>query len=549
MIHGFTTCPGTPSIEDACVIDALEFWSAFVEFVVDSDFEDDGPRPWLGHAKAHIAQAFQELWVKIIWPPPEVYNALDSDKQKEFRQFRADVADLLVSAYPILRTALTEAIARGCLDALKRESWLEVEAFLFSMSAISIGEQQTEDHILVELFGSDLYEKLKDPNPLIPARTRRTAVDLLGKYADFFERRGAYLPPALDFLFASLQSAALAQQSAKSLSSLCSSCRLSLIDRLFPFIEAYQRFLSWPTANQYTKEKVLGGVAAIVQALPREEDQFEALTHLLNFVQDDIRVANAKLLSLDFEEAQVAVATAMSCLVGMAKALQATSEAFERHDGRQEQNGNNTAKDIDGAPVNGAPGSDFWNVGGPGKPVQDQICHTIRMAMQVFEHGQQPLELHGEVLESICAVFKAGFSEAIPGPFVLPAQVIVDFFATVSIQTPRLEVILNMVCAFLRSHSTPFSPHVVNEVGQVLQHLIQIIKTLQDPRSEAEIASGLIEVLTRYMPQYTNVLLETPSPEDLLTLFTFTLDCLIVPEYLPKRKAAEFWVRPVSCIL
>jgi hypothetical protein len=522
MIHSLTTCVGQATNEDKIIIEALEFWNLFVEFVVDSDFEDDGPRTWLNYAKGQIAQAFQELWVKIRWPPPEQYGALDSDKQREFRQFRADVADLLVSAYPVLRGSLTEAIARGCLDALHRQSWLEVEAFLFSLNAISIGEQETEDLILVQLFGSNLYAELKNPDQIIPAKTCRTAVDLLGQYAEFFERRTEYLPPALDFLFASLQSAALAQQAAKSILSLCSSCRSFLTPQLANFIDAYQRFLSWPTADQYTKEKVIGGIAAIIQALPLHVDQANGLTTLLLFVDRDIQAAATNFASGNIDEAQVSVATAMSCLVGMGKASQAPGEV------------------PDNLGANGA-SPDFWR-SGPGAVVQDHICQLIQMALQMFERSEEPLELHGEVLESICLIFKTGFSEATAGPFVLPAKVIVDFFATVHTKTPRLETILNMACAFLRSHSMSSSPRIDTEAGLLLRHLTCVIQTVEDPRSEAEISSGLIEVLTRYMPQYTNVLLQSPSQEQLELLFTFTLHCLIVPEYLPKRKSAEFWV-------
>lgn len=168
------------------------------------------------------------------------------------------------------------------------------------------------------------------------------------------------------------------------------------------------------------------------------------------------------------------------------------------------------------------------------------------MTMHIFEKSPMPLELHSDVIESICAVFKSGFSEVIPRPCVLPPRVTVEFFATVSAQTPRLEIILNMLYAFLRSHSTPHSPLINMEVGQLLQQLIIVIKAIQDSRSEAEISSGLIEVLTRFMPKYTDVLLGTPSQEDLACLLNFTMQCLIVPEYLPKRKAAEFWLSSTS---
>jgi hypothetical protein len=465
--------------------------------------------------------AFQEIWAKVRFPPPEDFARLDSDKQREFRVFRVDTKDLLLSAYPTLKTVMTEAIAHLCLESLGRQSWLEVEASLFCLNAIAIAEQESEDKILAELFGSQLYVQLKQPQSPIPARTRRTAVDLLGQYAEFFERHTEFLPAALEFLFASLESAALAQQAAKSILSLCSSCRSSLTAQLSNFAQAYEQFLSWPTADQSTKERVIGGVAAIIQALPSPNDQTNWLNALLQFINRDIEDAAAKLHSGRLEEGQVSALTAMRCLVGVAKASQAPDDL----EGDLNQDGS---------------AADFWH-SDPGQAVQTHICDAIRMVMQLFSQSQDPLEQHGEVVETICAIFRAGFSESAPGPFVLPAQVIVEFFVTTQLSTPRLDVVLSMACAFLRSHSMPSSPRIDTEVGLFLRHLIQIIHTIDDPRNEAEVSSNMIDVLTRFMPRYVNVLLQVPSPENLERLFGFPLGCLVVPEYLPKRSAAQFW--------
>jgi hypothetical protein len=438
--------------------------------------------------------------------------------------------ELLLSAFPTVQSALTETIARMCSDSLSRQQWLDVEACLFCLNAIAVSEHQSEDHILASLFGSQLYIELSKPDPTIPARTRRTAVDLLGQYAEFFERHTEYLPAALDFLFSSLTIPSLAQQAARSIFSLCSSCRTSLSSKLGNFVHGYEQFLNSPTADRTTKERVIGGIAAVVQALPSDGERLTWLGTLLDFVQRDISIAAQHFASGLYEEGQVEALTAMGCLASIGKASQAP----------------------DDAPIDlesDAQTPDFWR-SGAGVTIQGRICEAVRVVMQLLATSttqSQSLELHGDILETICTVFKAGFAEAAPGPFVLPAQVVVDFFSTTQLNTPRLDVILAMTCAFLRSHSISSSVRVDNEAGVLLQHLVGIIRLLEDPRSEAEIASGLIEVLTRFMPKYTNVLLGILSQPDLELLFNFPLSCLGIPEYLPKRSAAQFWVCRSLC--
>jgi hypothetical protein len=434
--------------------------------------------------------------------------------------------ELLLSAFPTVQSTLTETIAHMCLDSLAHQQWLDVEASLFCLIAIAVSEHQSEDHILASLFGSQLYIELSRPDLEIPARTRRTAVDLLGQYADFFERHTEYLPAALDFLFSSLTNASLAQQAARSIFSLCSSCRTSLSSKLGNFVHGYEQFLNSPTADRTTKERVIGGIAAIVQALPSDNEKANWLGSLLDFVQRDINLAAQHFTSGLYEEGQVEALTAMGCLASVGKASQAPDDA---------------PIDLD----SDAQAPDFWH-SGEGVAIQGRICEAVRIVMQLLAGSTaqgQVLELHGDILETICTIFKAGFAEATPGPFVLPAQVVVDFFSTTQLNTPRLDVVLTMTCAFLRSHSISSSAKIDNEAGALLQHLVGIIRSLEDPRSEAEIASGLIEVITRFMPRYINVLLGTLSQPDLELLFNFPLLCLGIPEYLPKRTAAQFWVR------
>lgn len=372
-MHKLLQSPGFAAVEDIIAVEALEFWLSFVEFVIDSEFEEpDEARPWLESANGHIMQTFHELWRKIKLPTSEQFKHLDADRQKEFRQFRSDVKELLVSSYPVLRSTLTQAIAQLCLESFTRHDWLEVEASLFCLNAISIAEQEKEDHILAQLFGSSLYVQLKEADASIPARTRGTAVDLLGQYAEFFERHTEYLPSALDFLFASLRSPNLALKSAKSIGSLSSSCRTSLAPQLPNFVQAYEHFLAWPTAEYATKEKVIGGIAAIVQALPSLEDQVVWLKTLLAFVQQDVlRAADHFSISSSSEEGQVAALNALKCLASIGKASQAQQDEVVDDDF-------------------GTVARVFWSQGA-GASIQVQIFDIIRKVLGMLNQSPHPL--------------------------------------------------------------------------------------------------------------------------------------------------------------
>jgi hypothetical protein len=515
-------CPGFAGVDDIVAVEALEFWTQFVEHIADIEFEEDPDEPpafWLPAANAHTVQLFHELWRKIILPTSEQFKELDSDRSKEFRQFRIDVKELLLAAFPALRSQLTEAIAHLCLRALEKKDWLEVEASLFCLNAISIAEQQSEDQILGQLFGSTLFVHLKDDVD-VPARARATGVDVLGQYAEYFERHTDYLPSVLDFLFASLQNAGLAQKSAKAINRLCGSCRSSLVQQFHNFLQAYEQFLVWPTAEVSTKERVIGGVAAIAQALPTLDDQASSLTMLLHFIQKDLDQARNYWSSGQIEEAQVAALNAIRCLASIGKAFQATNdEPLESH--------------VEAA------ASEFWS-NGSGTTTQSQIFNTIRSVLEMFNSSPMPLELHGDAIEAICNVFKAGFTEAKPGPFVFSASAYVDLFSTMQLTSPRLEVVLSTTCAFLRSSSSNLTPEVMQEVTRLLLEILRLIRSIQDLRAEDN-TTGLLDILERFMPRYTSVFFTLSQP-DLETLFTFPLECLAIPEPLPKRAAAGFWV-------
>ncbi|KAF2404140.1 hypothetical protein EJ06DRAFT_503151 [Trichodelitschia bisporula] len=517
MLHAVLHTPGYPGADEMISAEALEFWNAFVEVVTDRP--DGGP--WLPAAKNHIIQVIRELWAKCRQPSTEEWETWDRDAQRAFSAFRTDVKDFLENTYQLLNATQLSVVAELCTTtALEQQKWADVEASLFCFNGLEYMGSDEEDEVLRAVFGSSLFSTLaKGEN--VPASVCRTALNMLGEFSEFFKKTQAFLPTALDFLFVSLRYPALASQAVISISQLCSMCRHSLTSVLPNFFEQYTLFLTGPTAETSNKERVLGAIACVAQALPLDPSQ-DALSRILWYIEQDVARAVAAAQANDPGACQTAALAAMLCLA-------AVSKGFQRQDDYP------IDLDRESDPSSLA----YWH-GGPGSALQARIMESIRSVLLLVNAAaaqSHPLELHGDILEAICVVFKSGFCEAVPGPFVLPASFVADFIDSVTLSTPRVETVLVMACAFLRSGKQHHA-----EAARVLVRLVAIRHEIGDIRAEAEVAHCIIDVLARYMPAYTPVLLGWsvgPAVSD--AVLTFTLSCLDIPEPLPKRSAAAFW--------
>lgn len=65
MMHSLLQCPGYAAIDDQVVVHAQEFWTTYIEFIVDTEFEEETPRPWLEQAKEQVMQLYHEIWAKV----------------------------------------------------------------------------------------------------------------------------------------------------------------------------------------------------------------------------------------------------------------------------------------------------------------------------------------------------------------------------------------------------------------------------------------------------------------------------------------------------
>lgn len=444
-------CEGCAGAEYEICAQALQFWMTYTEFLIDSLFAAAEKKPaWMDSALQRLVEVIEASWVKIRMPPDEVAASWDSDDRAEFKDFRADVEDLLQSAYTLLGVDIYEKLAQLALQSLETRAWLHLEATLFCLNALSdsISDNHPVDAMLSKLFGSSLFADMSSTVEPIPAKTRQTAVNMITKYTAFFERHVEYLPSMLNFLFESLRAPALASVAAKAILSSCSSCRQTLIPELGAFLQQYEILLTWATADIYTKEKVIGGIAAIIQAIPEDENKYGPLSTLIQFIERDLNNCIRFMEASQAEEFQASGVCALKCLASMGKALQAPDDAVIDLDADKSQ-------------------SIFW-AEGPGASLQAKVIHIIETVAGL-------MRWNGDVVEASCQVLRSGYRESAPGLFVFEPKVTVDFVLASKFDTARLDYVLDTACAMLSRHVHKPDNTMKSAASAFLSHLLGTI--------------------------------------------------------------------------
>jgi hypothetical protein len=494
----------------------LEFWSNYVSSVAEEQYQhpaDEEQPEWMAGAKSNVFQAISELVQKAIYPSDAVTGSWESDAKRTFKAFRMDVRDIIAEGYETLRDTLTDQFIDFTLRALDAGSWLELEAGLFGLISISDAFNAQSDERLCRLFDQPLLSTMSGTQG-VPALTRRTVVETVAALDQFFLRNPRFLPQVLPFLLTALALTATANSAAKSFATLCSECRKSLTDELSSFFQMYEQFLTYQTAEMYTKSKVLEGIAAIVQALDTEEKKLAGVRQLFHYVaQDAMQAINVTKEGKDPEVGQVLALTTLTCLTSIGRSLQAADDEVV---------------DLDSDKVP----STFW-LQGPGKEIQNQVINFVNYLTQVFPGND-------EIIESACNVLRAGFKESIPGPFVLPPSAAVDFITKTTVQTPRLPYVLETACCWISSYRHNPPEGFAENAQRLLNHNIGIMQALQHPRNDPEVSVGCIELIQSFISSHPQILTQQ-HPDILGGMFGFTIESVKSPEVLPKRAAAKLW--------
>jgi hypothetical protein len=352
---GLLTAEGHAVAEDKIFVPALEFWSSLVENLVDEMYtEPRSAQGWSAPPLSYVMQVVSNCWRKIQYPHISVYNSWDSTERVGFGDARKDVADLLQSVYTISGRSLVSLFVDLTLQSLADTAWAELESAAFCLGSLSdcVSDGEECDTILGKIFGSHLFDLLRQSHSMVPVRTRQTCLSLIERYSEYFTRHADYLPAALNLLFSAVSDHPLAGSSSKSIYRLCSSCRSLLISEVDAFLGQYESLREIQTFDSLAEERVVGAIASIVQAIPEEPRRLDAFTRLLIRVGNDVEkafqlkafdgavepsdpilvraydIAQRPTAAVASSEVSVQLAIrALRCLVAVAKGLQSPTES------------------------------------------------------------------------------------------------------------------------------------------------------------------------------------------------------------------------------
>lgn len=511
---------GYPGDEDQISIHTIEFWNTYIEYVNDvqgSQGDHEMDPEWLVNAKQIMLQVVELLWRKMWTPPKNVADTWGDDESNDFNEFRSDAEDPLLSTFVLCGRDVLNLLTSLALQSLEVQQWRAVEAALFCLNKLAdnVLEDISMEDALINIFRSTLFTDIADFTRPIPSQTRRTAIEMLGAYGQYIERHPEFLPDTLRFLFAALEMAGLAPVAARSISSLCSACRTYLTGELPGFLAQYHRFQESKTCDPWTKQKVIGAIAAIVQALKPESAKVEPLLALLTLVEQDAKEAEKWAAEGDMEMVEMMGVTSLESLATIGKAMQVPDDVpidiYDNDDEPQLK-------------------PNFWQ-SEEGQSVQQRIvsCFSVLSVVGVYR----------EAIEAACQVLKSGFAETEPGPFVLPASVTVRFLQQCSINTPAIEMVLSTAAILISQHSRKDSERIDDEIRSILTTVLRFVQALGQPSSDPSIAYSCLELLSRLMPYYTHVLFGALD----VFILDFTLSAIGGSDPLPKRAACDFWTK------
>lgn len=524
--------PGYPGDEDEIIIPVTDFWTDYAQYVVDefemSSSADD--LPWLNVAKERLMRAAASYLLKLRAPPTSEITSWDESTKERWNSFREDVSDMLQSIVALPDTGLLKELVNYALNVLPTRQWLDLEAVLLCLNAVADTAplMKENDNVLAALMGSTMFQDFSNSSNDIPARAKRQLMRLLDCYSAFVKRRTEFLPAILTFLLSTLASASATQNSlgdaaARSLKSLCSSCRRPLTQHLNELLQQTPQALTGSSTNTYQKEKVMSALASVVQALPTEEGKAQPLTILLEMVENDLNQAMGYISQGNNEVGEGVGTSALQCLASIGEGMQDTT--------------GDVAVDLESeqAPSLSDP-RNFWN-SSAGQAVQQRILNCFN----IVDH----LQNQGDAIDAACSVLRAGLKETAPGPFVFPPSVTAGFVSKGRLNTPRVEAMLITGCAFVSANSRHATNRLVSEVHQIYQAAVSIIQELGQPGNDPGLAEICIDLTERLLARYVDVLLSI-SDEELGAVFNFTLRCMVGEAPILKRLAANFFVSSMN---
>ncbi|KAI1925464.1 member of the karyopherin-beta [Ophidiomyces ophidiicola] len=524
--------PGFAAVDDVASSLLIEFWTEIADAVNDLIIEGAFDEP-TSISKANFSRVIDECFDKLIFPDAETLSDWEDDDVKLFNAFRRDFSDFLLATYPILGVPVIQQIQERAATAISNQDWARFEVAMFCLASLaeSVAENKHADDLLHALFQSEIFRTICCDPTSIPLKPRQTLSDLIARYTVYFERNHGLLPPVLNFLFTSMESPSCEQAAAKSVAILCSTCRNSLIPYIGEFLDKYYQLQTHTSTSNHALERVVEGISSVIQALDSDPKKVEYLIKLLDPLCQEASAACEMARNGQLEVGLAKGIGVMGCTASIGRGLRAPDDLVI---------------DIDGETNGDVKKANFWSTDPCGLAPQSRIVSILKQLMNEFCAD-------GDIIEGVCNVLKAGYTEQSPGPFVLPPQVTVHFVKAVSMASPRFPVVMGTASAFLASQ-TSIPSQIHNDVVDLILHVYHLMSQMaQDAEKyDPEASSCCIDFLTRLLPKYSDIFFSLtggdPSEAPLVvsTVLHFTLFTLRGPDTLPLRASCAFWAALLS---
>ena len=523
-----TRRPGVAVAEDEAAVEVLEFWAFVGEWILGYFFgspKDGEAVEGATEVQLVLQEAIVALLEKIALPPTNIMAEWDSTLRSEFQSFRRDFQDFLTTVYSIFGPTLFGKFGDHALGAGVRRDWAGTEAGLYAI--IGLGDAASDsseiDEYLKTLFGSLLWSELVKPDSSASRSTISTAVSLVAAYQSFFRRHPQSLEPTIGFLFRCLesQSPGLGQTAAKTISALCDACREVLAPHAQSFASQYNLFVHTGQRDFDVKQKLIGGVAAVVQAQaalpdPNARDAASQSLHdLLLLIEREI---NATGGIDDVQEAWERNCASMRSLTSLGKGYRVP----------------------DSAPINLEEESPVM------MPQETEWLRISRgLIANLCERMLERFPYDGEMMDSVCDVLRAGIPES-TGPFVMPLQLVDRILGPPLLMTSKPGAAFETIARILRKRKAESTtPEVQAFAAQYLKGAAQLVAGINgDPSADTEKAASAVDFLQALIPEFLSVLC-LPDPEvrgAVRYLWRFAVECLTSNEILPRRSACSLWV-------
>ncbi|KIW17330.1 hypothetical protein PV08_04522 [Exophiala spinifera] len=518
-------CEGTAVIEDPVCQIALEKVTDIVEG--STDWEQDQVEDFIYGLAADACDA---CLLKVKIPEDQMSNGTadwDADDRAKFQDFRYDVHDFFQSAFTVLGAGVVQGIVKTIVSQGATREWSIFEAAMFCLTAFSdtmASEPDVYDELITTVLSSHPWGDVLTAGSTVPDKARQTCIRFIADSVVYLQRHSESMALVLNFLFSSLHLQSSASAASKAIYSLCDSHRRTLTQALPQFMAS---LMAANDLGATERHRLYAAVAAIIQALPREEDKIEPLGRLLS----SIRTLKEALTcdSEDKDELLGFCIDAVQTLASVGKGLRSP------HD----------------VPVDLEPPVDeqaaFWHTG-PGADLQLNVLNTFRAVIQ-----KAPDQADVSFIEACCDFIKSGFTEQHPSPFKFPDAIALGIVVPwITVSNPGIDMSMACASSFLASVESE-NIHdclqgVLYEVATNQQRILSAHQLNQQPPSNNFSAASL-DFLARTLLKFGSIWFAGgDSPETTLSVaIELALMVMADSDTLPRRSASAFFATVADC--